>query len=1282
MTLDAMTRAEANDRAPGQLKNRSPELAARRAAWGEPKRTTIYDWASFATAPPIQLRAFDSSCADLHDAIAVGNHEVWGDPLPPHLPGGAVQLRERMAGTPRAESVQRVALDGFSGTPSRLPHAERLQEAFGHHDLSGVSAHLDGAAQDASKRLGAHGYASGSALAFASSPDLFTAAHEATHIVQQRAGVALSDGVGRSGDVYERHADEVAGLVVRGQSAEAALDRMVGAGRGARPSAHTLQFARETKSTQAVQFKKSRDEVELDEASALIDLEETVDVERPGSAQLGDRNATKVSDLDTTAKKLSEKLEHDIAIERVQEPDKPLDEGSKQRIAELSRLKQNLDEKIAAGAVDKATVLDTMKASGHTDHRIESKTKPDSTRGTSMSLDDAALRREHGATDQEFVEFRENEVAVGKTRGENKTSLIAGKNGYGVERQSNNTQSGDQKRTRIVANRQRAELSHSRSNLRKGTSSGGSFVVDEQGARARANVKKTTGGPDGKTLYSSKVVVGTDQLGVEGEADLAKLRDKDSAISVTVGGGLNASVHTRPVVIEGVPMVALHANASGFLSLAVGGEGERAYGDSAEVPKKAAAQGGGLSSAAPSFEDRPAEGERKKATAAVSGSVKVAYSRAVVRVYNKGAASAELDKVRRAPSLPLVGAHFAKWKAASALLFGDFTPRLPGESIASTSEAEIAAKLNVSGGATASASTKHQWSWTWGEEVGEDKVVRVKLVAVRSGEWDVSGGGAGVEVVGSGKGGRREEITLVFPPTGEGQAARTALYKKLGQYPSVDEVRGFTSRYMDDWSTNRSASRGHGTKASASTAILSEVPILNRLPTVGIGGSAGTEYENEVTIARKEGHIVVDGRGESNVHGEAALGAAGAQDKTRVLEAKVADGGSAHTELVEQKDGTKAVEAQLTTHTTQSRTKVGSSLKGFESVNGIGQFVRDALSDKKLDFRSTRYSHDEVMRLFSRASDHGFWADRLLLVNAPGRVQGAWLTLREQLLSVHKGEPGLRRRIREQSATKDIAAAGLRELELGLKQVHVNAFLEVGGAKGPALIKATIEQAEESLGSRSGARRRGGDHRAWPDELKAERTRFETLESIMKKGLIQHLKDQGLSEPNNPAAQKPERKRLIGECDWLEQRLTVARSQHFEDAEAWGDMLQRLKEWRAVLSDEPKESRTFAKSLEMTSRLRTYKESEEKALAAGRKALLTTTARFYMDWVDLTVEARGVLAGENFHIKLSERGAGERRSPTYEPNVRRVLALWREYGDLKEGADPLEDRFLQRLLTY
>ena len=80
--------------------------------------------------------------------------------------------------------------------------------------------------------MGAHAYTVGQRIGFRSQPDLRLAAHEAAHTVQQRQGVRLKDGVGREGDVHERHADAVAERVASGQSAEALLDQMGGQGGG------------------------------------------------------------------------------------------------------------------------------------------------------------------------------------------------------------------------------------------------------------------------------------------------------------------------------------------------------------------------------------------------------------------------------------------------------------------------------------------------------------------------------------------------------------------------------------------------------------------------------------------------------------------------------------------------------------------------------------------------------------------------------------------------------------------------------------------------------------------------------------------------------------------------------------------------------------------------------------------------------------------------------------------------------------------------------------------
>jgi hypothetical protein len=148
--------------------------------------------------------------------------------LSEHLP---VQRKAELGGAaPSGAEVQRIASTGVAGAGGALPHVDRIQRLFGRHDVTGVKAHVGGAATSASQAIGAEAYATGNNVAFANSPSLHTAAHEAAHVVQQRGGVQLKDGTGQSGDAYERHADAVADLVVQGQSAEHLLDEHAGTG--------------------------------------------------------------------------------------------------------------------------------------------------------------------------------------------------------------------------------------------------------------------------------------------------------------------------------------------------------------------------------------------------------------------------------------------------------------------------------------------------------------------------------------------------------------------------------------------------------------------------------------------------------------------------------------------------------------------------------------------------------------------------------------------------------------------------------------------------------------------------------------------------------------------------------------------------------------------------------------------------------------------------------------------------------------------------------------------
>lgn len=185
-------------------------------------------------------------------------------------PSGPVQMRGESTVPPvQADggggegNVHAAAEAGVTGGGSRLPHLGAIQGSFGKHDVSSVQAYQGSAASSACDAMGASAYASGDKVAFGGAgADLHTAAHEAAHVVQQRAGVSLAGGVGQSGDRYEQHADAVADAVVSGKSAEGVLDQMApGAGDGAQVQAKAVQREGEGEGAETVEF--GEDEVDV-----------------------------------------------------------------------------------------------------------------------------------------------------------------------------------------------------------------------------------------------------------------------------------------------------------------------------------------------------------------------------------------------------------------------------------------------------------------------------------------------------------------------------------------------------------------------------------------------------------------------------------------------------------------------------------------------------------------------------------------------------------------------------------------------------------------------------------------------------------------------------------------------------------------------------------------------------------------------------------------------------------------------------------------------------------
>jgi hypothetical protein len=162
-----------------------------------------------------QSRVSPTDSTHVHGAAPpkVGHHGA------PYL----APVQREASGEPQASDVPTRAARGVQGAGGKLPHLEQIQASFGRHDVGGVRAFVGGEAATAARSIGARAYAMGDAVAFAGAPDVRQAAHEAAHVVQQRGGVQLDGGVGAAGDPYERHADDVADKVVRGQSAESML---------------------------------------------------------------------------------------------------------------------------------------------------------------------------------------------------------------------------------------------------------------------------------------------------------------------------------------------------------------------------------------------------------------------------------------------------------------------------------------------------------------------------------------------------------------------------------------------------------------------------------------------------------------------------------------------------------------------------------------------------------------------------------------------------------------------------------------------------------------------------------------------------------------------------------------------------------------------------------------------------------------------------------------------------------------------------------------------------
>ena len=162
-------------------------------------------------------------------AAAEFGHEVASNATEPvqKKKKAAVQAKSVVGGKKEKDK----AAAGLRGRKEKLPFKDQIQKSFGKHKLGDIDVFKDDGAKKAAQEIGAKAYAMGNKIAFAGSPDLHTAAHEATHVIQQRAGI-------KGGGKWETHADKVADAVVAGKSAEPLLDEVSG---GASPDKYFKQ---------------------------------------------------------------------------------------------------------------------------------------------------------------------------------------------------------------------------------------------------------------------------------------------------------------------------------------------------------------------------------------------------------------------------------------------------------------------------------------------------------------------------------------------------------------------------------------------------------------------------------------------------------------------------------------------------------------------------------------------------------------------------------------------------------------------------------------------------------------------------------------------------------------------------------------------------------------------------------------------------------------------------------------------------------------------------------
>ena len=155
----------------GQVREASMRELTQGRRQGHGTASTSLLRSSVTTAPAHHLFGFASLLNPRTDSAGAAGSFVHDFSQVPLHPRQAIQTKPTVT-EPGSELAQRsgaigeTAERGLRGSAGELPHLEKIQRAFGRHDVSGVRAHVGGPASGAARAIGAAAYTVGNRVAF------------------------------------------------------------------------------------------------------------------------------------------------------------------------------------------------------------------------------------------------------------------------------------------------------------------------------------------------------------------------------------------------------------------------------------------------------------------------------------------------------------------------------------------------------------------------------------------------------------------------------------------------------------------------------------------------------------------------------------------------------------------------------------------------------------------------------------------------------------------------------------------------------------------------------------------------------------------------------------------------------------------------------------------------------------------------------------------------------------------------------------------------------------